>query len=248
MNRRKLSQNVINFAMGILLLVGCSEPAATLKSLPSSSPVIPITSTLGPISQQGSQQLMEEWGFLQLLTAYDQISSDQNGKITINGDLELDFAFQHSPKMIWVGGPGQSYFKFDKPMPKGSSSSTVIFATSDVRGAMVKIPRFAISRTNSENPKITCVSSNQFHDYEGWYDFKICMTVQGFENIRVVDMNVFSDGSEHHIYGKVEMFGVRFTNNFEEPLVFRIDRDKYVYIQGKGRAKTEDGVKVLFGQ
>jgi len=186
MNRRKLSQKVINFVMGILFLVGCSKPAATVKSLPPSASIIPITN-----SQPDSQKLFEEWGFLQLLTAYDQISSDQNGKITVKGDLELDFAFQNPPKVTWIGGTGQSYFRFDQPIPKGSRSSTVIFATSDVRGATVKIPRFVVSRTNSEDPKVTCVFSNQFRDYEGTYNFSVCMAVQGFGNIQIVDMDLF---------------------------------------------------------
>lgn len=224
---RNLLQRTISLILVVLFLVGCGGAAT-------------------PISQQDSQKLIEEWELVQRVSA-DSIGWGADGNFKVTGDLQIDFAFEKHPKMTLVEDASQMYFKFDMSMPKGNSAATVIFATPDVKGATIKIPRFASTSTDSEDPKVTCFSGIQFHDYDGTYDFKICMATQGL-NLLVVDMNVFYDGSEHHIYGQIELFGVQFTSSANEPLVFKIDGDKYIYVKGNGTATTSEGAQVEFGK
>ncbi len=65
--------------------------------------------------------------------------------------------------------------------------------------------------------------------------------------LKIDDMDFFSDGSEHHIYGHVKLFGATITNLEKEPLILRLSGNRYEYVSGKGTATTADGQTLTFG-
>ena len=255
MSIRKLLQQTFCLAFIVSSLTGCggastvSPPPQT--SAPATSTPIPPTATpttIPSISEQESQDLHQEWEFVSLVYGYDRISWDADGKITIDGDIALDFAVWNPPRMAFVDASGEKCFEFDTPLPRGSSAAIVIFTTPEAENGHGRIPRFTPIPADANDSTTSYFAAERFHDYDGTCSLRIGLTLQGFGNIFAVDSDVFYDGSEHHIYGEVELFGVRFKNDSDKPLVFRISDGKYIYVKGDGTATTEDGSVIQFGE
>jgi hypothetical protein len=255
MNARRLLQQMFCLTSIVSSLIGCggastvSPPMQT--SAPATSTSIPPTATpttIPSISKPKSRDLHQEWEFVSLVYGYDKVSWDADGKIMIDGDIAIDFAVRNPPRMAFVDESGEKYFEFDAPLPMGSSAAIVIFTTPEAENGHGRIPRFTPIPADANDSATSYFAAERFHDHDGTYHFRVGLTLQGFGNIFAVDSDVFYDGSEHHIYGKVELFGVRFKNDFEEPLVFRISGGKYVYVKGNGTATTEDGSVIQFGE
>jgi hypothetical protein len=248
----------------VLLLAGCgsesTEQPRTQTSIPPTNTTIPPTTTPTPIpptdtpatvpsiTEEDSKNLHEKWEFASLLYGYGEIRWDADGKITIDGDIAVDFAVRNPPGMTFVDESGGGYFEFDKAPPRGSSSAVVIFTTPEAGNGHARIPRFTPMEMDTDESATSYFAAERFHDYDGTYDFWIGLVLQGFGNIMVVDSNIFLDGSEHFIYGEVELFGVEFKNDSGEPLIFEIVDGKYVHVKGSGTATTKDGSVIQFSE
>lgn len=210
-----------------------------------------------PITAQESIDLLDEWGFTPMLSTNATILSDPSGKITVeDGDMKIDFLVKNPPILSLVEKGETRYFKFDKAMPVGDSTASVIFITPEVGGAQAEIPLFVPINTDevfpvklkNEDLAISYLRVSGFNDYEGSYDFRFGLAGMGLGfGFSGFDTNIFYDGSEHQFYGQVELFGVKFNNDSQEPLVFKISSDKYEYISGVGTATTKDSKVISFG-
>jgi hypothetical protein len=168
-------------------------------------------------------------------------------RIDPKGDITIEFGFDNPPKVTFVREQTEEYFMFNTPMPNGNTAGKVIFVTPTVKGATAKIPQFTPTLDNYREATSYLIG-RKFLDYEGDFDFRVGLVLRTDIGLLMVDSNLFYNGAEHYIFGEVELFGVKFTNNSKEPLVFKIDGDKYVYIEGNGVATTKDGAKIEFSK
>lgn len=189
------------------------------------------------------------WQFGSLLRIYGKTEWDPSGRFTRAGDLAIDFALKNGPKLSLQDG-SRNIFKFDQPMPKTSPSAKVVFTTSIVGGMTARIPRFKpiLSAARMDAARGQIIPVKEFTDYPGAYQFEFGAKSAGFGNITVVYLNCFQEGTEHYIFGSVELFGVKFKNEAKEPLVFKISNGKYVYVKGQGSAAMDSGKIVEFGR
>jgi hypothetical protein len=235
MSIRGLLQQTFCLTLVVLSLIRCggasTESSKTQTSIPPTATLIPPTATPVPITEQESQELLEEWGFEPILSIWGEIRWEANGKLTEVGDLAVQFLMNNPPAMTFVE-EGEEFFKFEKSMPRGNSAAVVILTTPELEGAQAMIPRFTPTLIDSSGSTISDMVAERFADYDGNYQFRISFTPQHGFSISSFDTNIFYDGSEHHIYGEVELFGVKFKNDSEEPLVFQISDGKYVYVKG----------------
>lgn len=253
MNDRMLFLIIVTF---MVLLSACGgESTATL--IPPTQTPIPPTPTPIPITAQESIELLDAWGFRPLLSSNGRVEWDETGKITVaDGEMSVAFAMDKSPQMHFIEDTDDKHFEFAEPMPSGDSKLSVIFVSSETPGAHAEIPDFTPMTTEEVVPvqlddrdsTISYLRVNQFEAYEGDYEFQIGLGGLGMSGFSAFDTNVFYDGAEHHIYGEVELFGVEFKNDSQDPLVFKISGDKYVYASGSGTATTEDGKSISFGE
>lgn len=262
MSTRKFQQ--IASLLIVMLLAGCGNNATEIPRIQTS--ILPTDTTIPPtptkteipptatsptasaVTEKDTEDLFEKWGFASLLYGYGEIRWDADGRITIDGDIAVDFAMRNPSKIQFMDDSAGGHFMFDNPPPGGSSSAVVIFTTSEARNGHAMIPRFTPMEMDISETATSKFTAERFHDYDGTYDFMIDLAMQGVGNIMVVDTNVFNNGSEHHIYGEVQLFGVEFKNDSGEPLVFKIVDGEYVYIKGSGTATTVDGAVIQFGE
>lgn len=238
MNRYTISRLVVMVGFAFTFVTGCVS-----TGLPLAAP------TATPISVEMSQKLHNDWEFASLLSFYGSITQVHGGDVSdIEGDIALDFSLFKPPVMSLVEQEGSQHFQFDAPMPRGNSAGKVIFTASEAGDA--RIPRCTPVITDRKG-SVLYLAVKRFHDYGEDYSFQLGIAYRQFSNMSgvfVVDSDILNDGAEHHIYGKVKLFGVTFENSLKEPLVFKIAGDKYVYVSGKGKATIGDGRAVEFGK
>ncbi len=141
----------------------------------------------------------------------------------------------------------QYQFDFDSDIPRGGQDVKIVFSTPQTKNGDAGIPMFTpvLGKHDKEG---TLFSASKFTDYGDKYAFEIRLALQGFGNISVVDLNCFSEGAEHHIYGDVRLFGAKFSNKSKEPLVFKISGGKYIWVSGNGTVTTKDGSVINVGK
>jgi hypothetical protein len=215
--------------------------------------ILTVVVCTSPSWGQKTSSIFKEWGFVP--TYGSTVDFDMEGKRTNFSKIEI--AFKNPPQVVFtIDNKGGQYFIFKTTMPETKSSAKVVFVTPKAEGAQALIPEFKPIKQESKDSTQKFVV-NEFRNYGKDYNFMFTL-IEGetqdlgflgkFVMVDVVDINCFNDGSEHHIYGDVELFGIKFKNVEKEPLVFKINNGKYIYIKGKGTAKTEKGKVIKFSQ
>ena len=191
------------------------------------------------LCQQAPTNILEKWGFASLVSANGEVRWSAEGEITIpKGQIAVDFLFEPPPIIKPAKLPNQ--FDFDSNIPKGGKGVKIVFAASEIKDGEARIPMFT-PISGKHDKEGTLFNASKFTDYGDKYAFNIRLALRGFGNISVVDLNCFSEGAEHHIYGDVQLFGAKLSNKSKEPLIFRISGGKYVWISGSGTVTTKDG-------
>jgi hypothetical protein len=176
------------------------------------------------------------------------IKVDEHGTTYQDGTIE--FAFDNCPPMKFIDDKRKRYFKINHPMPKVKVPTKVVFMTPQLKSAKVQIPSFTAvpkdNRKGEHGAEITSYVVETFSGYPGKYHFE-------FELHKIIsswieNLTGLYDGSEHHIYGEIELFGIKFKNDSAKPLIFKITDGNYIYVSGIGTAKTEEGVLIKFGK
>jgi len=195
-------------------------------------------------------KMLEQWGFASLVYGCGYTEWDMDRKITKMDCAAIDFLLKSPPKMSYVTDKNVKYFKFDSPMPKAKTRAKIVFVTPEAKycqNCQVSIPKFKPIIKGSKG-SATSLNVKEFKDYTGNYEFTLDLNMPSLGNIVVAGIDCFNEGSEHHIFGKIELFGVKFNNDSNEPLIFKISNGKYTYIKGKGTAITVEGSTIEFGK
>ena len=241
---------LVVLVMLVLLLTVCGGESTPTASRQKSTQ-IPITEqepTQIPITKQESQELLREWGLRVAANFGGSVGVSAGGRIEVGGDMSIHFLMDNPPTMTFVDEDGEKLFTFEESIPLGDSEVVVILTTSEFEYAQAMIPRFTPIPIDSGDSTLSYMVAERFADYDGDYQFRFGFTLQSNLTMPEFDINIFYEGSQHHIYGEIELFGVRFKNDSREPLVFEINSGKYVYIEGIGTATTRDGSVIHFGE
>lgn len=184
------------------------------------------------------------WNLKQLLQA-QYVGFDGWGTINELQGATIDFALNDEPILNLIQILSEQKLKFDSTFQRGYPPAKVIFTASSVKDATAMIPAFN-PKINEKKEDINNCFVESFIDYPGKYNFNFGLRKSGFGSASVAYLKCFSDGSEHHFFGEVKLFGSKFKNDLQEPLIFTIDRDNYVYVSGKGSVMTEKGNIINF--
>jgi len=170
----------------------------------------------------------------------DRIDFRGHGEVTNIDAASIEFVARDALALSIVQVDSGAVLKFPMPMRRGDTPAKVIFETPTLESARAKIPEFDPVLTKVEGG-IQHWHVDGFRKYAGKYslDFGLRMTATMSANLAY--LRCFSDRSEHYFFGDVRLFGARFRNDSEKPLVFRITRDEYVHIGGTGTIQTVDG-------
>ena len=173
---------------------------------------------------------------------YDTMKVDEHGTRPLNCIIE--FALNKSPTLKLTETKGNKYFEFNPPLKKVNLPTKIIFVTPELKGSWARIPAFKVIEKEWKESYNSFIGK-EFKDYPGVYYFEFGLNVKA---ISVEYINCFHGGAEHHIYGEVELFGVKFTNESKQPLVFKITNGKYVYVKGIGKSITKEGKIIEYGK
>jgi hypothetical protein len=214
------------------------ETATTLTAEPSTR------KEFAPVSRPSG------WGMKSRLgTRQAQASYNAKGILdSIHGVLTFVIVFEKPPCAVVATEQNASYLHLPFAPEKRMTIGKTVIVTPEVSGWDFQIPFCSVTTQGFDSPKLSLLIS-KFADYSDALEFNMQVEASPTERqqLQVDDIDCFSDGSEHHIYGHVKLFGATITNTEKEPLIFRLSGDRYEYVSGKGTATTADGQTLKFG-
>jgi hypothetical protein len=182
-----------------------------------------------------------DWGLKQALLV-DRFKTDQHGTMPMNCIIE--FAFESPPTLNLREAKANKYLEFNAPLGKARLPTKIVFVTPESKAAWARVPAFKVIEKEWKEPYNLFVGK-QFKDYPGDYYFEFGLDASA---TAVKYIGWFHDGAEHHIYGEVRLFGLKFSNESKDALVFKITNGKYLYVSGTGKAITQEGRTIEFGK
>ena len=166
-----------------------------------------------------------------------------------NNEISIQMLFENSPKVkVATDVNGKKFLLLPVAVEKRKTTGKLVITTPVESTADFLIPDCLPTTQSFDSPNLSLFIT-KFINYSG--DFRFILQIESSppdqQHWKIHDMDFFSDGSEHHIYGHVKLFGAAITNTEKEPLVFRLSGDCYEYVSGKGTATTADGLTLTFG-
>ncbi|MBL8163819.1 MAG: hypothetical protein JNJ61_17665 [Anaerolineae bacterium] len=205
------------------------------------------SSSSSPLTRAQSQELFDSWGSLQLMRTDGMVAWEANGEVRLAGNIEIDMGFETPPQLTLMSEAGEDHLIFDTLLPSSDTVARVIFESTEVNGAQFHIPSFTVTSVGFEN-ETSYFTVDGFADYSGddhTFEFGVGKFPRG---VFITDMNIFTDGAEHYIYGEIELFGATIRNTSTgEPIVFKISDGEYIHLEGEGTMTTNQGDVVTFG-
>jgi hypothetical protein len=170
------------------------------------------------------------------------------GQISSAG-IQMVLVFDKPPSVIIATDEkGNKHLQLPFVVEKRTTAGKVVITTPDGTNGDFLIPDCTPTTQSFDKPKLS-LHISKFQDYPG--DFKFNIQIESSppdqHQMKIHDMDFFSDGSEYHIYGHVKLFGATITNTEKDPLVLRLSGDRYEYVSGKGTATTAGGQTLQFG-
>ena len=162
--------------------------------------------------------------------------------------IRIEMVFDRPPSVtVATDEKGKKFLRLPFAVEKRKMAGKLVITTPEDTGGDFLIPACTLTTQTFDNPKLSLLFS-KFQDYPGDFGFNIQVEqMSSVDPLKIDDMDFFSDGSEHHIYGHVKLFGATITNLEKAPLVLRLSGDRYEYVSGKGTATTADGQTLTFG-
>jgi hypothetical protein len=224
------------FVLGVVFVSVCckialADPPATLRE------------TTGPATRP------TDWGLNSGIQSHGMVFWNRQGLLSkFSDEISLQIGFDKPPfAVVARDEKSQSYLRLPFAVERRKTAGKLVFTSPDDKKADFGIPFCTVTTQQFDSPKLS-LSISKFRDYPGDLKFNIQLETTAGNRVRIDDMDFFSDGSEHHVYGHVKLFGVTITNTEKEPLVLRLSGDRYEYVSGKGTAVTADGQTLKFGK
>jgi hypothetical protein len=177
------------------------------------------------------------------------IGNDGEGISRVSGYFAFEFKMFNPPEVIFVQDGSKKFFQFKTLLPNGNGPAKIVFTSPHVNDDDAQIPYFTpIIKDNSKIPRV--ILGEQFRDFPQPCHIEFSMTYNtGTFGGDIKSINWFNDGSEHRIFGIVKLFGLTFKNQDKAiPLLFEIEKNRYIYISGKGSVTTKESKVITFGE
>jgi len=163
--------------------------------------------------------------------------------------VRFQMVFDKPPSVkVAFDDKGKKFLRLPFVVEKGKTAGKLVITTPEDTTGDFLIPACTPTTQSFDSPKLSLLIS-KFQDYPG--DFRFNIQIESSppdqHQLKIHDMDFFSDGSEHYIYGHIKLFGAMITNTEKEPLILRLSGDRYEYVSGKGVATTADGQALTFG-
>ena len=179
--------------------------------------------------------------------AAERIEFDGFGDLTKLIKPSIEFGMKEPPIMKYEEKEALRWFRFTDKKPGGKTSARIVITTPKNESNEARIPDFVV-KISKKTGTLYCFEVNEIIGYitENRFEFYTHYQKFGSSFPTAPAGDWFNRGATHHIEGRVTLFGIEFESDSKSTLVFRIEGDRYLYLEGKGTATLNKEV-IRFG-